>query len=194
VSARVLRAADYRRVRWKNGGGWTTELAAAPVAADGFDWRVSIAEVDSDGPFSTFPGCDRHIALLDGVGMRIDIEGAESLLLEQRLRFHRFAGEASASGRLVSGPVRDFNVIVRRAAVEAEVLHRPLVGPMVFLADPAVSWFVYVAAGQAELKGAADAALGNGDSLLLEPDTRNRVVSGGGELVIVKLSGSAPQA
>jgi len=27
----LLRASDYRRVRWKNDGGWTTELARDPA-------------------------------------------------------------------------------------------------------------------------------------------------------------------
>ena len=69
MSARVLRTADYRRMRWKNGGGWTTELAVSPEpGADAFDWRISIAEIESDGAFSTFPLCDRWIALLEGNG------------------------------------------------------------------------------------------------------------------------------
>jgi environmental stress-induced protein Ves len=192
VKATVLRGADYRRVRWKNGAGWTTQLAAVPADTDAFDWRVSIAEVDGDGPFSAFPGCDRHIALLDGIGMRIDLDGGEPILLEQRLRFQRFAGEAAAYGRLVAGPVRDFNVIVRREAVRAEVLHRPLVGPMLFLPDPAVTWFVYLAGGRAELKDSGQ-GLDAGDALLIEPGNapRNHVLSGGGEVVIARFTRSS---
>lgn len=193
MSARLLRAVDYRRVRWKNGGGWTTELAASPAGSAAFDWRVSIAEIDSDGAFSTFPGCDRHIALLDGVGMRIDFDDGEPLLLERRLRFRRFAGERVAFGRLVAGPVRDFNVIVRRAAVEADVLFRPLVGPMVFLPEPDVTWFAWLAGGRAELKDSPGMNLDPGDALLIEAAgaERNHVLSGGGEVVLVKLRRAA---
>ena len=190
MSLRVLRAADYRRERWKNGGGWTTELAAGRGVADAaFDWRISIAEIDRDGAFSTFPGCDRQIALLDGPGMEIAFAEAEAIRLEQRLKFAAFAGEWNAHGRLLGGPVRDFNVIVRRAAFRADVLHRPLVGPMVFLPERA-TWFVYLAAGQAEIKNADDTGIGPGESLLLEPGdaARKRVLSGGGEVVLVKLT------
>jgi len=194
VNARVLRAADYRRMRWKNGGGWTSEIAQAPAAdaASGFAWRVSIAEVDSDGAFSQFPGCDRHIALLDGAGMELTFAAgteADAVRLDQRLRFVTFAGEWQAHGRLLAGPVRDFNVIVQRAGYAAEVLHRPLVGPMLFLPEPATTWLIHVVAGHAALKDAGEAQLAAGDSLLLEPgdDARNRVVSGGGEVIIVKL-------
>jgi uncharacterized protein len=190
VTTRLLRAADYRRMRWRNGGGWTTELAAGGDDASVFDWRVSIAEIASDGDFSAFPGCERHIALLDGAGMQIEFDGAPPIRLEQRLKFFAFGGESRARGRLLGGAVRDFNVIVRRDAFGAEVLHRPLVGPMVFLADAAVTWFVYVAGGYAALKDAAEMHADAGDSLLLLPDAsaRNRVLSGGGEVVLVKLT------
>lgn len=191
MSARVLRAADYRRMRWKNGGGWTTELSASAKGDGGdFDWRVSIAEIESDGAFSTFPGCDRFIALLDGPGMELQFDAAEPVRLDQRLRFVRFAGEAKTFGRLLGGAVRDFNVIVRRDALRAEVLHRPLVGPMVFLPEAATTWFVYLVAGQAALKDVAGMQLEAGESLLLQPGdaARTRVLSGGGEVVLVKLT------
>jgi len=192
MSARLLRAADYRRVRWKNGGGWTTELAAVAGAGDGdFEWRISIAEIDSNGAFSSFPGCDRYIALLDGPGMELQFDADEPVRLDQRLRFVRFAGEAKAFGRLLGGAVRDFNVIVRRDAVRAEVLHRPLVGPMVFLPEAETTWFVYLAAGQAALKDVAGMQIEAGESLLLQPGAaaRTRVLSGGGEVVLVKFTG-----
>jgi len=191
VSTKVVRASDYRRMRWKNGGGWTTELAVWPdPPGSRFDWRISIAEIASDGPFSTFPEYDRQIALLDGIGMELRFEDAETVRLEQRLRFLHFAGERNVFGRLLSGPVRDFNVIARRDAIGVEVLHRPLVGPMVFLPESATTWFVHVVSGQAALKDADGLMLEAGDSLLLEPDhaRRNRVLSGGGELVLVKLT------
>ena len=191
MSVKLLRSTDYRRMRWKNAGGWTTELAVSPNAVDGaFDWRISIAEIGSDGPFSTFPEYDRQIALLDGIGMELQFEGDEAVRLDQRLRFFRFAGEKNVFGRLLSGPVRDFNVIARRDLVGVEALHRPLVGPMVFLPEATTTWFVHLVAGQAALKGPESTALEAGDSLLLEPDParRNRVLSGGGELVLVKLT------
>jgi hypothetical protein len=164
MSAQVLRAADYRRMRWKNGGGWTTELAARAGDGGDFDWRISIAEIESDGAFSTFPACDRYIALLDGPGMELQFDAEEPVRLDQRLRFVRFAGEAKT--------------------------HRPLVGPMVFLPEGATTWFVYLVAGQAALKDAAGMQVEAGESLLLQPGdaTRTRVLSGGGEVVLVKFT------
>ncbi|HMM58482.1 MAG TPA: HutD family protein [Rudaea sp.] len=188
MRTRVLRHADYRRMRWKNGGGWTTELAAFPADAQTFDWRVSIAEIESDGAFSPFPGCDRHIALLEGIGMELRFAGGESVRLDRRLRFVPFAGETETFGKLISGPVRDFNVITRRDACHAEVLHRPLVGPMVFLPD-AATWFVFLASGSASVKsGSAAQSIEAGESVLLQPDPAGDrvVVDGGGEVIIAR--------
>lgn len=191
----ILHPSDYCRVRWKNDGGWTTRLASYPAAnndADpAFDWRISIAEIESDGAFSVFPGCDRHIALLDGVGMQLRFDQAPDTELRERLRFVKFDGDWHTQGRLLAGPVRDFNVIARRDAFAAQVLHRPLVGPMVFLSDPNVTWFVYIADGCARLLNMApEAELRSGDSVLLEPDAGrgNSVLDGGGEVVLVKLT------
>jgi len=189
---RVLRSADYRRMRWKNGGGWTTEIAVSPADAPEFDWRVSVAEIDRDGPFSPFPGCERHIALLDGAGMQLDFGGDDAVRLDQRLRFHTFSGDSAAHGRLLSGPVRDFNVIVRRSRARADVLYRPLVGPMVFLPEAAATWLIYLVGGQATVKqGELD--LVPGETLLIEPGApaHNVVLTGGGEVVLVKLQPAA---
>ena len=197
MRARVLRQADYRRMRWKNGGGWTTELAVFPESgADAnapFDWRISIAEIESDGAFSPFPGCDRHIALLEGIGMELRFAGGETVRLDRRLRFVPFAGETPVFGKLLAGPVRDFNVMTRRERCHAEILHRPLVGPMVFLPD-AATWFVFLASGSASVKtcGAAQ-TIESGESVLLQSDPAGDrvVVDGGGEAIIAKFVAAA---
>jgi len=191
MTVRALGPADYRRVRWKNDGGWTTELAVHPRDdADGsFAWRISIAEIETSGPFSTFPGCDRHIALLEGVGMELRFDGAAARRLDRRLAFETFAGEWKTDGVLIAGPVRDFNVIVRRDACTAEVLHRPLVGPMVFFPDAAF-WFIHLVGGRAEARvDDTRFLLEAGMSLQIDAPRPGRVIlSGGGELILVKLS------
>ena len=56
---RLLTPNDYRSMPWKNGAGRTTEIAVHPAGAalDAFAWRVSIADIERDGPFSRFPAC-----------------------------------------------------------------------------------------------------------------------------------------
>lgn len=188
MSLRVLRPADYKRMPWKNGGGMTTELAVHPPG-EKYDWRISIADIESNGPFSTFEGYDRYIALLDGIGMELRFDDREPVRLERRLQFVKFAGEQRTEGVLVSGKVRDFNVIYKRDAVRVDVLHRPLVGPMVFFRD--TTWFIHLADGRAEAKcGDQQQTMETGMSLLLEPsDGAQRVVlNGGGEVVLVKIT------
>ncbi len=61
----VLRAVDYPRMPWKNGGGSTEEITRdAGVGLDGFGWRLSIADIEASGGFSVFAGYQRIITVL----------------------------------------------------------------------------------------------------------------------------------
>lgn len=107
---------------WKNGAGLTREIAwGGPSSAD-FDWRISVAEVARDAPFSAFPGIDRCIALLHGAGMRLRSRDGriDHRLTEPLAPFH-FTGDVPLVATLVAGASRDFNVMVRRGAFRAEV-------------------------------------------------------------------------
>ncbi len=100
---------------WRNGGGRTTEIATWPAGAalDAFDWRVSVADVVKPGPFSRFPGIDRVIVMVAGDGMRLDGDG-HAALLRASGEPYAFAGEDAIDCTLLGGPVRDFNLMVRR--------------------------------------------------------------------------------
>ena len=109
---RLIRPAEYRVMPWKNGGGVTTEICVSPPSGV-FDWRVSIATVKADGPFSAFAGYERHIMTLSGQGMVLDIEGCGKFTLEALQPFS-FSGDARVHGSLLKGTVLDFNLMVRR--------------------------------------------------------------------------------
>jgi len=109
---RLIRPSEYRAMPWKNGGGVTTEIFADPPTGN-FDWRVSIATVNADGPFSTFAGYERHIMPLSGEGMALDIAGRGKFILEP-FRPFSFSGDAQVHGSLLQGAVTDFNLMVRR--------------------------------------------------------------------------------
>ena len=189
-----LRRSDYRRMRWKNDLGWTSEIALSPPGADfasgAFDWRLSLAEIEADSAFSPLPGVDRTIALLEGDGMLL-FEGTNETVLERRGQLHAFPGEADAHCRLIGGACRDFNVMTRRGAVAQQVWFRPLVGPMVFFAEPRVTWVVHVAGGVAHVQNVAEPLeIAQGETLLLQPDgaeVRQTVIAGGGEVLIARL-------
>jgi environmental stress-induced protein Ves len=112
----ILRASDHRQMPWKNGGGVTTEIAIAPPGASvgDFDWRISMATVASDGPFSRFDGIDRTLTVLSGEGLELGVESAPLLRLIPAGKPYPFPGDMAASARLLAGPVTDFNVMTRR--------------------------------------------------------------------------------
>ena len=110
---RLLRAAARTPVPWKNGGGVTSEIAVSPPGAsfDDFDWRISMARVDADGPFSSFPDIDRTLTILSGT-MTLDIDGSV-VRLDAGSPPCRFDGAAAVMGT-VAGPVHDLNTMTRR--------------------------------------------------------------------------------
>jgi environmental stress-induced protein Ves len=113
---RHLRPEDYRVMPWKNGGGSTTEIAVYPegsgISGSSFIWRVSIAEVATDGPFSRFPGIDRHIMTIAGHGMMLVTASHGAIDLSHCFAAREFSGDWEVRGRLIDGPVRDFNLMV----------------------------------------------------------------------------------
>ena len=120
----VLRAADRVASPWKNGGGVTREVASSPSGTAEFDWRVSLADVASGGPFSTFEGIDRIISVVRGEGMALTVDGVETVVAE-RFQPFAFSGDATTDCRLLGGPLVDFNVMTRRGSVSAEVTFAP---------------------------------------------------------------------
>lgn len=187
--SRVIPANEYRRERWKNGTGWTREIVRMPETGD-WDWRLSIAEIEQDGPFSVFPGIDRELVLIRGNGLRLRFSDGEVRELQPLHARLRFAGEREVRGELLEGPTHDFNLMWRRDAVVAELLHRPLVGPMLFFTEPGATWAIHLLAGQAQFDQASQLPpLWAGDTALLS-DGENRgryALEGGGELLAIKL-------
>ncbi|MCX5383028.1 HutD family protein [Streptomyces sp. NBC_00083] len=112
---KVLRAAGRVAVPWRNGGGVTRGVAAHPEGAGtaDFAWRVSLADVAEDGPFSGFPGVDRILTVVEGAGMDLTVDGRRRLVDERFVPQH-FPGDAPTDCRLLAGPVVNFNVMYRR--------------------------------------------------------------------------------
>lgn len=112
----VLKADDYKRMPWKNGGGQTAEIAVSPPDAglSGFDWRLSMATVASDGPFSSFPGVDRTLTILSGAGMILHGAEGQDVTLTRHSPPFSFAADEPISAVLVDAAVVDLNVMTRR--------------------------------------------------------------------------------
>lgn len=124
----VIRFADLPASPWKNGGGTTRQLLIHPPAAnlDNFSWRISMADVASEGPFSRFDGVDRTLAILSGNGLELLRDGAAWQTLQTQGPMLSFAGEWAIDSRLPAGAVRDFNVMTRRAVASHQLQRLPL--------------------------------------------------------------------
>lgn len=115
----IIRFAELKAQPWRNGGGVTRELASHSAStpspetpgANGWDWRVSIADVSKAGDFSAFPGMERVLTVVEGELLVLSVDGAEHPL--EKYRPYRFSGDAAAAGSLPTGDIRDLNVITR---------------------------------------------------------------------------------
>ncbi|MGC0386098.1 HutD family protein [Streptomyces sp. SAI-129] len=165
MAPQILRAKDRTPAPWKNGGGVTSEVAADPPGAGTGDflWRISVADVGGDGPFSAFPGIDRIITVVDGPGMELTVDDVPHRL-DTLYEPFAFSGDAVTGCRLLGGPIVDFNVMVRRSGTTATVrvvrsttVVRPTAGTVVVAA---------VLAGSAVFRP-AQVRLGHLDAVLL---------------------------
>lgn len=111
ATAERVALADTPPMPWKNGGGLTRELLAWPAFGD-WQVRVSVAEIESDGPFSSFPGADRWFAVLAGGGVALTVDGHAHVRRAGDPPL-AFPGEATVDCRLLQGPSRDLNLMLR---------------------------------------------------------------------------------
>jgi uncharacterized protein len=165
---RVLRANGYRHMPWKNGGGETAEIAIAPEhsGVDAFDWRVSMARVDSDGPFSSFPGVDRTLTIIEGAGLRLSIDG-NPIDVTRHLEPFSFRGEARTHATRIGGAVTDLNVMTRRERFSHRVTRVEARGELVMAADASVA-MLFCGGGSLLVESAQHAErLHSADSLLM---------------------------
>jgi uncharacterized protein len=112
----VVRYADCVVTPWKNGRGVTREIAAAPSISGGadFGWRLSMAEVAADAPFSSFAGIERRLAVVEGGPLELTIDGAVHELVRGGGAV-TFGGDAAVSGRSLDEPVTDLNLMLDRS-------------------------------------------------------------------------------
>ena len=131
----LIRLHDVPPQPWRNGGGSTRQLFAWP--ADG-PWhaRISVADIDRDGPFSAYPGIDRWFVVLQGAGVQLALPHGP-VTLRQGSRPLNFGGEAAPGCTLLGGPTRDLNLMLRRGqngagsigSIQPVVLDQPCASP-----------------------------------------------------------------
>ena len=103
-------------------------MAPAGASLDHFDWRVSMARVASDGPFSEFPGIDRTLAVVKGEGLVLTIGQHAPLTLARGSEPVSFPGDVATSARLTAGEITDLNVMTRRRRFSHRMrrIHEPI--------------------------------------------------------------------
>ncbi|APQ10689.1 hypothetical protein BJP27_03900 [Pseudomonas oryzihabitans] len=145
-----LPAAEHQRMPWRNGLGSTLEIARdTPATAADFGWRLSLADVTQSGAFSPFAGMTRIISVIEGAGMRLQVDGEVSPPLGRWQAFV-FSGDAQVECELLAGPIRDFNLIYRADRYAAELDWVSIDGTWELDASPAL--LLFCAEGSLEVR------------------------------------------
>ena len=109
---RVQRFSEHLAMPWANGKGASYEISSDRDALNQWSWRVAIAPVVVDGPFSSLPGIDRQLVVIDGNGMVLEVDGKTVECLPSQVV--AFSGDATAYARLIDGPSVDLGLMTAR--------------------------------------------------------------------------------
>ena len=133
----IIRYEECESSLWKNGGGSTKQLLIWPKGADlsNFDFRISIATISSDGPFSQFIGIDRQLCILEGAGVKLkmmsdDAAEANELILRPNEAAFYFSGETQIESQRLDKQIIDFNVMTKRGKYRAYIERLELNGSL----------------------------------------------------------------
>jgi environmental stress-induced protein Ves len=190
---RILRAATYRRMPWKNGNGETTEIAVSPPGAsfDTFDWRLSIAEIGASGPFSLFPGIDRTLSVIAGDDLMLTQKDRAPVTLDRRAAPFFFRGEVAVDSTLLGGPIEDLNVMTRRSRCHHRVQRLELTEATELALSAEITVLVAIA-GAVEIVAEPDILmLDPKDALVLQADDAtvlSAIPQGAADLFVVEIA------
>lgn len=188
---RILRRADFNRMRWKNGAGWSYEIAARTPPGAPFEWRVSIATIEQPGPFSSYEGYGRWTVLIKGQGFELDSASATSLRFSRIGQLHAYSGAIAWQCRLLGGEAWDLNLIAREGSGASMSVAE--LGAMPFEAGDAREGQLLfpVDAGLGIDAGAGRQSLEAWDAVMLQPGERASLVPAAGsarvQVAIVRL-------
>ncbi|WP_126221013.1 HutD family protein [Burkholderia vietnamiensis] len=107
---------------WRNGGGTTRTIATG-----GNQWRVSMASIERDGPYSRFPGVARVSMILSGAG--ITLTSDEDVVHLCPFAAETYDGDVAWNAALVGGPCVALNVMTAkgRYCTHISVVDAPVV-------------------------------------------------------------------
>jgi environmental stress-induced protein Ves len=149
----LIRLSEAPASPWRNGGGVTHELAAGPARED-WSWRISVAEVAADGPFSDFAGVQRWFAVVRGAGVRLAIAWQVHEVIASSAPLE-FDGAVKVDSWLLAGPTHDLNLMVQRARATGRMTR--LAGTRRFTATAQGVLAIYALDAGATLQTSSDA-------------------------------------
>ena len=117
---RIQRVDEHSAMPWANGLGTSYEVASDRNVDGVWTWRVAIAPVVEDGPFSVMPGVDRELVVIEGNGMVLEVDGESVECLPARVV--RFFGDSTTFARLVDGPVVDLGLMTVRGSIAGSMV------------------------------------------------------------------------
>ncbi|OKO70142.1 HutD family protein [Bradyrhizobium sp. AS23.2] len=190
---RILRAAAYRRMPWKNGGGETIEMVVSPAGAsfDTFDWRLSMAHVGAPGPFSLFPGIDRTLSVIEGHGLVLASPGCKLVTLDRQTAPFAFSGDMAVESTLTDGAIDDLNVMTRRGRCHHRVRRQRLTGTAKLAWSGEVGIVVVIGGTAGITVGSQSVMLGPTEAIVLEADDASALTAtpqGTAELFVVEIA------
>ena len=156
----------YRSMPWKNGRGATAEILVAPsgasLAALDFDYRLSMAPIREDGPFSPFPGFSRILLPIKGAGFVLN--GHPYATYE----IAHFDGGEPTHCALLKKEVTDLGLIYKPARIKANARVLTLPFSLTLTLEPAYTYLVVLLDGALEAGGHG---LQSGDTLSISGES-----------------------
>jgi len=179
---RILRWNELEAVPWKNGQGITRELARESKG-DSFVWRLSIADVEGDGPFSHFGGMRRILTVVEGKGM--ELMGANVTLQADLGAPVEFDGALGITSRLKGGPLRDLNLIFDPLYCSGHVSLLAGGESLSIRCGDRQIFALYCMSGSVALNSAE--TLHKGDTMILDEGTCNTPIEPASHVLLVKI-------
>jgi environmental stress-induced protein Ves len=159
----VVRKSSFKTTPWKNGGGVTHEALRVPAQGDPFRWRISVAEVDTSGPFSDFSGYRRTMMLLRGAGLRLKFANDGEACLRETGDLAQFDGALAAQCELLAGACTDLNLIVCNAIADVRARVASVRSPLAVESLAGESLVIFAASGGVSVQGPG------GETVILSP-------------------------
>ena len=162
IRKKLIKKKDYQIMPWKNGLGTTAQIDLFRDSSDvseNFVWRLSAATIQSDGPFSFYPGYHRILGIWQGSGLWLN-----DIRLE-RFQVHSFSGDLKVDSRLIKDQVLDLGLIFDPLKIKAHMSSEVISEPRAQLSFIGEVQYIFAAKGGFTVD---DIFVTEGDTLMLK--------------------------